>query len=172
MKVKFKNVEKTVNEVFHLTINQSYVVYGLSYSEKGQVRFLLVNDSNTYPDFFPSEFFEVIDNRISRYWVGYPQEAYSPSFVLINVFVSFEEARRAFFFDRLLNDEKDAAQKFNTMRKKMDFEFPDITLKTALILEKSWIVCAYCEEVWESSSEDGIVTCPKKHANNNPLWYR
>lgn len=167
MRVKFNSLQK--NEELHLTVDRSYIVYGLKHID-GHVRFLLVNDSNTYPNLFPSELFDIVDDRISKYWIGYPHNVYSPSYVPPDVVISFAEAQRPFFFDNLLDDEESASQRFKAMRRKMDLEFPDATLKTASIMEKNWIVCAYCEEVWESSSADGIVVCPQGHANNNPLW--
>ena len=168
---KYLHANEKPEERFTMTLDKIYVVYGLAYSKDGHILFLLINDNKSYPDFYPSEFFEVVDDRVSKYWVGYPQSTYSKSCVFLDRVISFDEAaHRPFFFDDLLNDVKAATQTFKIMKEKIDIEFPDAILKTASILERNWIVCAYCEEAWESSPENGVVTCPQKHANNNPLW--
>ena len=53
----------------------------------------------------------------------------------------------------------------------MDLEFPDQKLESAKIIEGTWLQCAYCDDIWNELSKDGIVFCSRNlHRNNNPSW--
>ena len=52
----------------NLTYKKEYTVLGIDYKEIDYVYFMLIDDTEVYyPNFYPIEFFDIIDYRLSRY---------------------------------------------------------------------------------------------------------
>lgn len=158
---------------FYLTHGKSYTIYGIEFTKEGFSNFILIDDTEvTNLNFFPSEFFEIIDNRISKYWVGTQCSSYPLNDIIPPTTISFKEIEtNEFFLGNLLNGESDSQQIFLKYKNMIENEFPDEDLKTAEVIGGNWVSCNYCGEVWEIKSNDGIIVCPKNfERNNNPFW--
>jgi len=174
LKEKYKGIkEETYSE--YLVLGKEYVVYGIDYLDNGKVKFMIGDDCT--PNLYPSSFFEVTDNQISKYWVGTTENYYPLLHPKVPFFISFKEMNEDYyFFDKLLDDERDGHTETVELYWKyielMNNEFPEPDLQYATIIDGSWLMCAYpyCDSVWEENTENGIVICPKNsHRNNNPL---
>jgi hypothetical protein len=164
---------KILPENIHLTFQREYTVYGIQFTTEGFINFVLVDDTGSrYPKFFPSEFFFVSDNRVSKYWIGCSGARFPFATPLYPSFISFERfVNDRFFYNDLIECENGAPEIFEHFKRKMDIEFSDQKLKAAGIFEGTWLQCAYCDDIWNESSDDGIVICSKNsHWNNNPFW--
>lgn len=168
---KYYNGWSILPSKFHLTFEKGYVVYGIEFDKNGYINFLIVDDTEVdYPKSYPSEFFEIIDSKISKYW-GIKDKNFPIHPTAWPVLIFFKEAMdRYYFFDDLIECKNGAQELFLAYKKLMDLEFLDDKLKTAEALEMNWIVCAYCNEVWNNYSDNGILECPKcGKYNNNPF---
>lgn len=158
---------------FYLTYGKSYIIYGIEFTKEGFSNFLLVDDTDVYYlNIYPSEFFEIIDTRISKYWVGTNCSNYPINDIIPPSTISFKEiVTNNYFLGSLLNGEYDSQQIFLEYKKNIECEFPCEDLKTAEIFGEKWVVCSYCGEIWECNSNDGIIICPRNfEKNNNPFW--
>jgi hypothetical protein len=63
----FKNSIDLSKQDFHLTIGKYYLVYGIQFYADGSRSIDYVSDSDNLAQ-APLEFFEVIDNKVSKYW--------------------------------------------------------------------------------------------------------
>ena len=154
----------------YLIYNKEYMVYGIEYLNNGNVKFMISDDIT--PVFYPDSFFEVTDNRISKYWEGTKERYYPLSFLEIPALIIFKDALEYYFFDQLLdNSHSQTVKCYWENIELMNNEFPDTNLKNAYVIDKNWLMCSYCEYAWETNSKNGIVICPKcSHKNNNPFW--
>lgn len=159
---------------FRLTYGKSYTVYGIQCSQEGFVNFMLVDDSNvSYPDFFPMEFFEIIDDRCSKCWVGSKSDRFTLNEVVSASLVTFPEVlENAYFFDEILDCLNSSCEIFASYKTFMDNEFPNEELETAIVFYEDWLKCPYCEDVWECLDHTiGVLQCPSCNKSiNSPLW--
>ena len=180
MKVKFvinSDKEFLYSRGIHLNYNNSYVVYGLDIKDSSNISFMLVDDSGSIiPNFYPDLYFEVVDRRTSKYWDDRISDNYSFSIYskISPSLITFKEViENKYFFDDLFNGNENT---INIMKKYIylfNHEYPNPDIKYAIIIDINWIMCNHCNEVWEETSEMGIVRCPKCCTdNNNPLWKR
>lgn len=104
-----------------LCVGKEYIVYAVEIKRKG--RFYLICDEHYswYPVFYPSYFFEVIDERLSRFWIDHEllndKKKCVISFLRINQFKPF--------YELLVDYSQDEINKFLEVKKKMDEEFED-----------------------------------------------
>ena len=156
----------------NLTYKKEYTVLGIDYKEIDYVYFMLVDDTEVYyPNFYPIEFFDIIDYRLSRYWYNKSADYYPMTDISYPSLISFRETSEKYFFDDLLNNENNIQSIFLNYQYLMDHEYPDLKLKTAILIENCWCFCAYCNETWEVTKDEGIISCSYCHnLNNNPLW--
>ena len=160
---------------FHLTFGKDYVVYGIEYTKEGYVNFIIVDDTEVnYLKTYPSEFFKVKDNRLSKYWIGNNGDYYPIVNINYPSIISFKELTQdQYFLGNLLDCENNSQQIFNKYKELIDNEFPDENLKLAEIIDENWVFCNYCGEAWENNSKEGIIICPKCYKrNNNPQFDR
>ncbi len=158
---------------FHLTYQKEYVVYGLDYSKEGYINFLIVDDTEvSYPKIYPSEFFEITNNRISEYWIGTEEKEFPIKNIKCPNLISFKEiVENEYFFEDILDCKNNTCEIFSKNKELMDNEFPDNNIKSAEIIDANWVFCGYCDESWEVKSKQGVIVCPKcGKRNNNPFW--
>jgi len=165
------NADYLHNNLFDaLVINKKYIVYALS-EYYNCTWFCICDELYTYhPMWIPHYFFEVVDNRISRYWVfSFKQDIDKNRF-----FFSVPEwALQLDFYDRLTDGETYEVQTFQAYKKLMDLEFPDDSVdQTAQPIDKEWIMCPICLDAWFSEdTKDALISCPKcSQIFNNPRY--
>lgn len=151
----------------YLIIDKIYVVYAMTIYLGYIWYYLIEDDSDRYPHWRPSPLFDVVDGRLSKYWIfsivdGHTTWAYP------------EWARDPYnYYDRLSDGCKNEEEIFRSYRKLMDLEFPNPSnTEQALIGDNVWLMCPKCIDAWEStSSDDGMVICPKCNTTmHNPRY--
>ena len=131
-----------------------------------------MNDSGyLYPEFYSSQYFEIADRRISKYW-DLNDKYYPIKIEKCPQLVSFKEWRKnEYFHGDMFENENNAIAIFKKYKMLMDHEFTDEKLNSALLIDKYWVMCSNCNETWEVNPLFGIVTCPKCNIKaNNPLY--
>lgn len=147
---------------FPLIKEKTYTVYALAQIE-GNIWYSICDESYfLYPMWRPFPLFEIIDNRLSRYWVFAFQEWENKK----QLFLSFPEwANDADFYGELVegNSCDKNAVIFRKYKDLMDLEFPDNSItEIAQVGDKEWLICPICIDAWNcSNDQDGMVKCPK-----------
>lgn len=161
--IKYYDNWKILPENFHLTFNNNYNVYGIYYDEKGFVNFLILDDTGLiYPKFYPSEFFEVIDYRISKYFIGTSQKIFPLDDVENSTLVSYPEVvKSGFYYDDFLESKSLANETFVYYKKLIDLEFFDQSFDQSIKVDENWFQCPKCDFVWEIKIKiSEVVACP------------
>lgn len=164
--------KNNVAKKFPLLKEKEYIVYGLCAREKSIWYCICDENYFFYPKWHSDNFFEVIDQRLSRYWLfnyRYENDQKTP-------FLSFPEwANNDHFYNDLLdgNGGDLEAVIFRKYKELMDLEFPDPSIiETAQIGDEEWLICPTCLDAWQSkNSQDALIKCPKcQKIYNNPRY--
>lgn len=157
---------------FPIDIGCEYNVYAIS-EFYGFIWFCILDrNSDTSPMWYPSVFFEIIDSRLSRYWIfsffeNSLKKGKRPFFGFPEWAVNIE------FYSDLVEGESEEIELFQRYRKAMDLEFPDKSVTvSAQIGDEKWLICPDCMDAWEySDAKDALVICPICHQKfNNPRY--
>lgn len=160
-------------EEFAFTYGKEYIVYGVDYSAEGLVNLMLINDHGfAYPQFYPIEFFEIIDNRLSNCWINkvgntYPMHIKYPSLITFKEIIEDQ-----FFFDKILDCRDNTCSIFQKYQKLMDNEFPDKNLQEGIAVGDNWVMCYNCDEAWQVNNDIGVIECPKCLTRQNNPYYK
>ena len=163
-------VHYTSLDSVQLVVDKEYIVYALSEYYQS-IWYCICDEAYTYhPMWMPKEFFELIDDRISRYWVfSFKKDLDKDRF-----FLGFSQwANQLDFYDNLTDGEEKEVGIFQAYKKLMDLEFPDSSItEDAQIIDHQWLTCPWCIDGWECSSDrDALVICPKcQKILNNPRY--
>ena len=154
-----------------------YTVNGLLYRNEDCVEFIICDFNRaTFPLYYASDLFEILDYRLSKYLT----EDLGEYFILNKkrnyseypTTIMFDIPSDPFFWDNFLNGKKENIDIVRNYAMLMDNEFPDDRLPQAEIVEKNWVRCSECYNIWQENSTDGIITCPSDGVrHNNPLWH-
>ena len=153
-----------------LIVDKQYIVYALS--EYYQNTWYCICDElyTYYPKWVPQQFFQLIDNRISRYWIFSFKEDLDKN----RFFFGYTEwATQLDFYDNLTDGEEREVRIFKSYRELMDLEFPDSSIsEAAQIGDNIWLICPICIDPWQYSGDrDALVKCPKcQKIFNNPRY--
>ncbi|MBS0649742.1 MAG: hypothetical protein JSR93_01145 [Verrucomicrobia bacterium] len=156
-----------------MELEAEYTVYGLTLRE-GCFWYYICDRFFTYfPRWKPSPFFEVIDSRLSRYWIYCLKKAdnYSDAYPII----TFPEwaNNHPEFYDRLSDGEDQEVAIFRSYKERMDLEFPNSSIvEIAKIVDAEWLICSFCIDAWKSNTSlDALVCCPAcKKIMQNPRY--
>lgn len=129
------------------------IEYGLDLEPEGSL-----------PIFYQSELFEVVDDRLSKYWVYSSLNFNHPTKTgNRNVMLTFPEwAHNANFFDLLVNSDEGSWKTWRNYKSLMEVEFatPDIVHKAENVGE-GWVLCAECSNGWKTDDNNNeIIKCP------------
>jgi hypothetical protein len=160
------------DEIFYIEERKEYIVYALSVIE-GSIWYCICDKVYSfYPRWYSSIFFDVIDNRPSRFWiVGFREENNK-----ILPFLSFPEwANDPYFYGELIDGNSDDSEAiiFSKYKEFIDLEFSDSSISDiAQIGDDEWLICPQCMEAWQSTNnKDALVRCPKcQTILNNPRY--
>jgi hypothetical protein len=158
------------NSSIPLIVDKQYIVYALSEYYQN-TWYCICDESYTYhPMWIPQQFFQVVDNRISRYWVFSFKEDLDKN----RFFFGFPEwATQLDFYDNLTDGEQQEVQIFKNYKELMDLEFPDSSItEVAQIGDDEWLICPSCIDAWQCTNvKDALVKCPKcQKILNNPRF--
>lgn len=149
--------------VFQITPGKVYTVYALSSWNNIVLYFICDDNFTTVPTIIPAPFFEIIDHRMSRYWIFNSSHHTNSINYFINEWAFPEWALDQFFYRRLSEWEIREEKIFAQYKVKMDLEFPDPRItETAGIGDRDWLMCPTCIDAWQWPSDlDAQVICPK-----------
>lgn len=145
---------------FNLEIGKHYLVYGVTLF-LGYIWYFLEDEAfSYYPIWNPSPLFEIVDGRLSRYWICSFKNTNNGNFRTIFAFK--EWANSPTFYEKLVDGEKEAVHRFAFYKERMDseFVFPSVSI-WAENLDGNWVMCPNCQEAWEGDSLDEMVKCSK-----------
>ena len=162
----YKN--ENTEPVYGLIVGKTYVVYALTIRINYMWYYVKDEHNISYPVWKPAPLFDVVDGRLSRYWIySYKQDLEQST-------IAYPEwANDPYhYYDALSDGEDEAKEFFFKYKKLMDVEYPDPSINTkAEILDDKWLMCPVCIDAWESISTDGMVICPNcKTKMHNPRY--
>jgi len=145
-----------------LTVGREYTVYGIEFTEEGYERFYVLDDSGIiYPSSYPKEFFEITDNRISKFWSGSRNRKLYP--ITIKNYpeiITFNEWRNDRFFEGELLNNSTENEVFERYQKKMDVEFSNPNSPSAIEIDNTCCLCYSCGNLIElQEGGQGLVEC-------------
>jgi hypothetical protein len=116
-----------------LTIGKEYVVYAIR-EWKGTIWYYICDDIfSYYPMENPAPMFEVVDNRVSKYW----QLEVSPNGLLT---IAFEQwFTDPYFYDKLTDQEEAEVEIFEKVKELMDaedFDWPPLDVAVEQLRER------------------------------------
>lgn len=158
------------NSSIPLIIDKQYIVYALSEYYQN-IWYCVCDELYTFhPMWIPQQFFQLVDNRISRYWVfSFKEDANKNRF-----FLGFPEwANQLDFYDNLTDGKQQEIKIFKSYKELMDLEFPNSSVsETAQVGDNEWLICPICLEAWQyNDGRDALVKCLKcLKILNNPHY--
>lgn len=105
-----------------LEVNKTYTVYGIEFWEN-HPWFYLRTDDIEYPKPFSSIFFDIVDNRLSKYWQL--SSEFDTCGDTHTSLVIEEWAKDRSFYELLVDGDKKTIETFNKSRINMDAEYGD-----------------------------------------------
>jgi hypothetical protein len=161
-------------EEFHLVFNKEYHVYAIEYIEDAFEHFYVLDETGSiYPRSYPSDFFEIVDNKLSKYWNYKKGDTYPLKIINTHKLITFKEWREEEYFEYyMLENIGDSNAIFTKYKKLIDFEFQDTSYPFAERVESNWFLCSTynCDNSWEDNLEGEITICPKCYKlQNKPL---
>lgn len=122
-----KLVEWTKSSELEITQGKIYTVLAISKYSDIFFYYIIGDESDNYPLAFPVDLFEVIDNRVSKYWDVHIEKIDSIDELELqnNDVISFKEwtLNKDSFYENLLEEEKHEMSVFDIYKDKMLFEF-------------------------------------------------
>lgn len=157
---------------FDLIINKHYQVYGLILHE-GCIWYYICDESYSYyPVWYPSFLFNIVDGRLSRYWIYSLKKDINQ--MKYNTIIGYPEWANNFYeyYDRLTDGCEKEVKIFKKYKYSMDLEFPNPSIfNKATKLDNKWLMCTFCIDAWETTSQDGMVICPNcQRMLHNPFY--
>lgn len=105
---------------------------------------------------------DVIDNRLSRYWVygsAVPETNHSNERPAILAFSAWVDD--VGFYENIVDSKGGSGDIWREYREKMELEFASASLnKTAIPLDHGWMQCVDCSDAWVPSSDGEVICCP------------
>lgn len=174
-RVKYKINWQISYDRFPLIIGKEYIVYAIEYTNKKKINFFLLGESGIiFPYNYPSEFFEITDNRLSKYWEGYDKNDsfYPLKNPIYPNLISFKEWRDDEYFEwKMFENTDDANEIFQKYKNLIDNEYPNDQLENAVSVGDNWVMCFNCDNSWEISNNNGVIECPKCNTRQNNPYY-
>jgi len=104
----------------NLDVGREYTVYGILFRDNTPWYYLCDEDYDEYPTPFASDFFDVVDDRLSKCWkLSYSDLGEGQS----STFLAFDEwASDRSFYERLIDGDEAAVSLFSEYRKLMEQE--------------------------------------------------
>ena len=112
--------------ILPITKDKMYSVYSLKFEKEGFVKYLICDDDFSileYPVFYVKDFFELVDNRVSKYWLDTKEiEHYEKNFDSDKLFTFKEWNNSTLFYENLVNCSEFELNTFRKYKKLMDEE--------------------------------------------------
>src|SRR4029078_11674893 len=165
-----KKLNNRQNSIYDsLDVGMEYHVYGMI-NNHGKIFYYICDKMhNHFPIAKPAYLFEILDNRLSRYWIFGIIEGFEK----YPVWIFPEWINEPYFQDNLTDGEDREVQIFIAYKERMDFEFPDASIsQVAQIGDNEWLICPACFDAWLcGNAKDALVRCPScQNIFNNPRY--
>ncbi len=160
-----------IKHEYRLIINKCYTVYDMTIFS-GYLWYYISDETGTsWPHWNPSPLFEVVEGRLSKYWVYSFDKGIDQRSTIVRLAYP-EWANNPYYLDALTDGDDEEVAIYELYKEKMDLEFPNPSvMEKAEILDSKWLMCPPCIDAWESVSTDGMVRCPKcNHLLHNPRY--
>ncbi len=130
--------------------------------EKGSIIYII--DTSMGLRWYNSQYFDIIDSRVSRFWNFYIGNWFCELWADIWVWDS------EFQSQVMYNDDEKSIKLFQPYKTNLELEFPDHYLENAILVDGNWIQCPKCQNIWENHSDLWQVICPNcENKMNNPV---
>lgn len=156
-----------------ITVGKVYIVYALTISHEIPWYYIISEDQDHYPIFYPAVLFEIINGLPSKYW----KMSFSQNQFVIGAYdftIAFNEwvDDPYGFYDALSDGASHENEIFGKYRRLMEVEFPDPTIKKfAIHLNENWVRCPKCEDSYEVNINNGMIICNTcEERLNNPIY--
>lgn len=156
----FKDRFQTNDSFTSLEIKKEYIVYALT-QFYNYTWYCILDGNSLQPMWYPYFLFEIIDPKISRYWIFNFKSNFNKQLV---PFLGFPEwAKDDYYYHNLIEGEEKENKIFLKYQKLMDLEFPNPDIhKIAQIGDERWLMCPLCINAWENTDKhSAMVECPK-----------
>lgn len=166
-------VDKYYNrsETDPITIGQEYVVYALSQFGNSIKYCVFDIEEVSFPVWCISQFFEIVEPRLSRYWI---YSIRSNNKAQKGIFLGFLEwVNDPTFYNDLIEAQVSNVNIFSRYKQLMDLEFPRKSItELAKVADEKWLMCPNCIDAWENSDNiNAMVVCPKcRKMFHNPRY--
>ena len=150
-----------VSSNFFLEIGNEYIVYAMIVND-GYIWYYICDENFTYyPKWHPCPLFEIVDDRLSKYWVfSYRREIDNNSSEFIWAYP--EWANDPMYYENLFDGREREVKIFRQYKLKMDLEFRDpLITDSAEEIDAEWLLCPFCIDAWQEVTKFEMVICPK-----------
>lgn len=165
-----ENFEAYSNINERLSKGETYVVYAIEFSKVPFVYIVEDDDFDFYPLQFPLELFEIIDNRLSKYFCyGNSKinlgKGNTDETVPLLAFKEWVEIKD--FWEGLSNYNAEYEKIFKRNKELLDYEFfnPKLLQKgvrnTLETLSDDWVMCGNCDNSWRVQLNNEMIKCSK-----------
>lgn len=158
MKIKLRNDIKTK----YVECETEYTVYAM-YLDSPIELIIQVDSLPATPYSISLNDVDVIDNRLSKYWVI--SEAITASNLTQKrpAILSFPEwVNDIYFFENIVESKNNAGDIWRQYKGKMELEFASSNLtKEVIPLSDGWVECENCSNAWQPEQDDEVVICPE-----------
>jgi len=103
--------------------DREYTVYGMVFWDNNPMYYICEDNDENYPTPNPADFFEIVDDRFSKYWKLYMR--LSEDGLAYPKFVFSEWRDDDLFYEKLLDGDPEMEEIFLKYKKLMDEEFMD-----------------------------------------------
>lgn len=145
-----------------------YLVRGIQYTVFAvyldrPIEFMIHVDSlPSAPFAISSDDVEIVDNRLSKFWVF---GSVAPATIDSNerpAILAFPEwVNDVGFYENIIESKGGSGDIWREYREKLEFEFAPLNLvKTAIDLSNGWLQCVDCSDAWVPPLEGEVVRCP------------
>lgn len=150
--------------------DRQFTVCGMVYS-RGSLWFIVDFRS---PYSLPAMFCDVVDSRISRYFVfRQGMVRTGPDQMHVRYEWGFPElVNDDTFYARTVDGDPTAIKIFKRYKRLLNYEYPDPAVEEkGIFLQERWVQCPKCWDAWEETFGLGMAQCPKcKTIVHNPLY--
>ena len=105
---------------------------------------------------------EIVDNRLSKFWVFGEEMPNKNNSMNRPAILAFPEwVKDVFFYENIVESKDNSGDIWREYRSKMEREFaPSYLVKSVTILDDGWLQCVNCSNVWQSTFDGEVVSCP------------
>lgn len=144
-----------------LEVNKYYTVYGIIFGLNDGLHYEILTEHDRYTKDYPASLFEIIDNRLSSFFVIGNSITGNGDVV---PFISFREwVMDNNYFEKLVDGDVQANLIFTKYKELLYLEYrhPDVK-QIVLHIQDKWVQCPVCTEAWELEyPRFEMCQCPK-----------